>query len=53
MATYVAYVMERMLYNFYKFLGDADEHNTQAVSDWWNLHSLGTISALGSAANLA
>ena len=28
-------------------------HKPQAVSDWLNAHSLGTISAFGSIANLA
>ena len=57
------YVMIRMLH-FYKLpsLAVAGEHGNrhampahkpQAVSDWLNPHSLGTISAFGSIPNLA
>ena len=55
MANYV-YLMTRMLH-FYKFTvscrHDIPTHKPQAVSDWLNAHSLGTISAFGSIENVA
>ena len=64
MANYVD-VMARTLH-FYKFtisrrgrqvnvthMALMPAHKPQSVSDWSNLHSLGTISAFGSIANLA